>query len=131
MPHLDLGARWRSTESSLRVRWAAHLDQADAARRIESLLRMHGHPISFEVFDRRFTLCEPQVPGVQGDPDIAVVLGEAECRLFYVAQRERGALSALFRPRSHPRCGTRLSGRAIGSTGPDYASEAVTHRDPS
>ncbi len=109
MANLTIVNRWRLSEASLRIRWAAHLDQVETAKRIESLLRRQGHPIRFEVFDRSFTLCEPDVPGVKGDPDIAIVLGEAELSLYFVAQRERGALSAFFRARIHPRCRARFS----------------------
>ena len=78
---------------SLAARLSARLDRAALAGRIEALLRDHGAPIAYEVFGREFLLCAPALPGVRGDPDVALVLGDAEHALFVVAQRERGGLS--------------------------------------
>ncbi len=130
MVQLNIGNRWRSSEASLRIRWAAHLDQVETGQRIESLLRRQGHPIRFEVFDRSFTLCEPDVPGVKGDPDIAIVLGEAELSLYFVAQRERGALSALSVHESIHDAVRDFLGRAMDNSGPVHVSQTVVLRVP-
>lgn len=95
MRPLLLTNRWTNLSNSLRIRVASLVDRAETARRIEALLRQHGDPIAYEVFDREFKLCAPDMPGVSGDPDIAIVIGDAEHDLFFVAQRERGALSSL------------------------------------
>lgn len=92
---LPIANRWIGISNNLRMRVARSVDRAETARRIEALLREHGAPIAFEVFDREFVLCEPHLPGVKGDPDIAIVLGDAEFELFFVAQRERGGLNAV------------------------------------
>ncbi len=81
--------------NNLRIRVSRLIDRPETARRIESLLRQHGHPIAYEVFDREFVLCEPHLAGVQGDPDIAVVIGDAEYDMFFVPSA-RGAGSAPF-----------------------------------
>jgi hypothetical protein len=83
-------ARW---PDSLAARLSARLDRAALALRIEALLRDHGAPIGYALFGREILLCAPALPGVSGDPDIALVLGDAEHGLFVVAQRERGGLS--------------------------------------
>ncbi len=131
MATLDLGARWRPPEAALRIRWAAHVDRDETGERIESLLRRQGHPLSYEVFDRRFTLCAPDVPGVQGDPDIAIVLGEAEFSLFFVAQRERGALSALSVHEAIHDAVRDFLGRAMDHSSPAHVSQTVVLRVPS
>jgi len=95
MPLLTLANRWTNLSNSLRIRSAGLVDRAESARRIEALLTQHGDPVAYEVFDREFVLCAPDVPGISGDPDIAIVIGDAEHDLFFVAQRERGALSSL------------------------------------
>lgn len=87
--------RWTGPSNSLRIRVARSLDRVETSARIEALLRSKGAAIAYEVFDRDFVLCEPHLPGVQGDPDIALVIGDAEHDLFFVAQRERGGLSFL------------------------------------
>ncbi len=91
----SIGNRWTSTFREPGRRMARALDRAAVSRRLEALLRREGEPIAYEVFGRRFVLCEPEVPGVQGDPDIMLILGDAEHDLFIVAQQERGALSAV------------------------------------
>ncbi|MDP2800728.1 MAG: hypothetical protein Q8O26_02485 [Phreatobacter sp.] len=95
MTPLVLSGRWDGPSNSLRIRVARALDRLETATRIEVLLRQHGAPIAYEVFDRSFVLCEPALPGVSGDPDISIVIGDAEHDLFFVAQRERGGLSSL------------------------------------
>jgi len=92
---LSLTGRWTGPSNSLRLRVSRGLDRAETARRIETLLRRHGAPIAYEVFGRDFVLCAPDLPGVAGDPDIAIVLGDAEHELFFVAQRERGGLGPI------------------------------------
>jgi hypothetical protein len=87
--------RWTGPSNNLRIRVARSLDRVETSARIEALLRSKGAPIAYEVFDRSFVLCEPHLPGVQGDPDIALVIGDAEHDLFFVAQRERGGLRFL------------------------------------
>lgn len=126
---VDIDNRWRGLASSLRRRWAERVDRDQTAMRIEALLRAHGHPIAFEVFERHFILCEPQVPGVQGDPDIAIVLGDAEFDLFFVAQRERGALSGVSVHESVHDAVRDFLGRAMGGTGGSYVHGSVVHRD--
>ncbi|CAH0287226.1 hypothetical protein [Roseomonas sp. CECT 9278] len=74
-------------------RLSARLDRAALAGRLAALLRDHGAPIGYTLFGDDFLLCAPALPGVAGDPDIALVLGDADHGLFVVAQRERGALS--------------------------------------
>lgn len=95
MTPLSLSNRWTNPSNNLRIRWAQAVDQGVTATRIESLLRRHGAPMAYEVFDRQFCLCAPELPDVAGDPDIALVLGEAEFKLFFVAQRERGGLGSI------------------------------------
>ena len=89
---LPIANRWTGLSNSLRVRLARQVDRAETARRIEALLRENGPPLAYEVFDRSFDLCPPGTPGPSGFPDITVVIGDAEHDLFFVAQRERGAL---------------------------------------
>lgn len=95
MHPLSLANRWTGPSNSLRIRVARLVNRAQTAQRIEALLRHQGDPIAYEVFDRTFILCEPELPGVKGDPDIAIVIGDAEHDLFFVAQRERGGLSSI------------------------------------
>lgn len=85
--------RWTSTFRAPGRRMARALDRSAVAGRVEALLRERGHPIAYEVFGRRFVLCEPALRGVHGDPDILIILGDAEHDLFLVAQQERAALS--------------------------------------
>jgi hypothetical protein len=94
---LRLGSRWTggARAGSLSARMARALDRPRLARGLEEALRRHGAPIGYEVFGHRFLLCAPDAPGVAGDPDLAVVLGDAEDDLFFVAVRERGALGSL------------------------------------
>lgn len=95
MHPLSLANRWIGPSNSLRIRVARLVNRAQTAQRIEALLRQQSDPIAYEVFDRAFILCEPELPGVKGDPDIAIVIGDAEYDLFFVAQRERGGLSSI------------------------------------
>lgn len=88
----DPAARW---PASLAARLSARLDRAALTARIAALLRDHGAPIRYELFGRDILLCAPALPEVVGDPDIALVLGDAVQGLFVVAQRERGALSCV------------------------------------
>lgn len=128
---LSLTNRWTGISSSLRIRVSQLVDRPETARRIESLLRQRGHPIAYEVFDREFILCEPQLPGVQGDPDIAIVIGDAEFDLFFVAQRERGGLSSIS---VHEKIHDALQdflGRAMGASDPSTVSRALAMKDAS
>ncbi len=87
---MKLASRW---PNAMAMRMSARLDRPALARGIEALLRPHGGAIAYEVFGRGFLLCAPEVPGVEGDAGIALVLDDAEHGLFLVAQRERGGLS--------------------------------------
>lgn len=129
MRQLLLANRWTNLSNSLRIRVAGLVDRAETARRIEALLRQHGDPIAYEVFDRDFKLCAPDVPGVNGDPDIAIVIGDAEHDLFFVAQRERGALSALSVHESIHDALRDFLGRAIGTAGPASVSNLLVSKD--
>ena len=90
---LDPASHWadRFREPGRRMNRA--LDRVAVAARLEALLREQGAPIAYQVFGREFLLCAPALPGVQGDPDIMLVLGDAQHDLFFVAQVERGGLS--------------------------------------
>ncbi len=90
-----LDQRWPGTAAGAAParRLAQRLDRARLAQGLEALLRAHGAPIAYELFGRHLLLCAPALPGVAGDPDIALVLADAEHGLFMVAQRERGGLS--------------------------------------
>lgn len=117
MTPITLTNRWVGLSNSLRLRVARAIDRAETAKRIEALLREHGAPIAYEVFDREFVLCEPHLPGVVGDPDIALVIGDAEHELFFVAQRERGGLSGLSVHESLHDAIRNFLGQAIGPSG--------------
>lgn len=125
MNPLPISNRWTGASSSLRIRVARAIDRAETARRIEALLREHGAPIAYEVFDREFVLCEPHLPGVQGDPDIASVIGDAEYDLFFVAQRERGGLSSISVHESLHDAVRDFLGRSIGPSGVQHASSVI------
>jgi hypothetical protein len=130
MPPLILTNRWTGISNSLRIRVARLVDRPETARRIEALLRQHGHPIAYEVFDREFILCEPALPGVIGDPDIAMVIGDAEHDLFFVAQRERGGLSSISVHEGIHNALRDFLGRTIGAAGPSSASSVLAMKDP-
>ncbi|MCU0883591.1 MAG: hypothetical protein MUC44_01375 [Beijerinckiaceae bacterium] len=128
MPPLLLTNRWTSTYSSLRIKVARQLDRPATALKIEALLRQHGHPVAYEVFDHDFVLCEPHLPGVRGDPDIAIVIGDAEHDLFFVAQRERGGLGFVS---VHEAIGQALRDfldRAMGSTSHPHVAAVIVEK---
>jgi hypothetical protein len=129
MPPLPLTNRWTNLSNSLRIRVAKLVDRAETAQRIEILLRRSGHPIAYEVFDRAFILCAPHLPGVSGDPDIAIVIGDAEHDLFFVAQRERGGLSSLSVHESIHDALRDFLGRAIGAIGLSSVSDVIAMKD--
>lgn len=129
MPLLTLANRWTNLSNSLRIRSAGLVDRAESARRIEALLTQHGDPIAYEVFDREFMLCAPDVPGVSGDPDIAIVIGDAEHDLFFVAQRERRALSSLSVHESIHDALRDFLGRAGSAVGLSTISGLVARKD--
>jgi hypothetical protein len=129
MPPLSLANRWTNLSNSLRIRVAGLVDRPETARRIEALLRQHGDPIAYEVFDREFALCAPDLPGVSGDPDIAIVIGDADHHLFFVAQRERGGLRALSVHESVHDALRDFLGRAIGAHGPALVSDVLAMKD--
>ncbi|MBN8533009.1 MAG: hypothetical protein J0L51_02865 [Rhizobiales bacterium] len=121
--------RWTGSSNSLRIRVARELDRAGTSGRIEAVLRAHGAPIAYEVFDRDFVLCEPHLPGVQGDPDIALVIGDAEHELFFVAQRERGGLKFLSVHEAIHDAVRDFLGRAMGAESHMHISGVIATRD--
>ena len=130
MHPLTLTNRWTGISNSLRIRVAGLVDRPETARRIEALLRQQGHPIAYEVFDRAFILCAPHLPGVSGDPDIAIVIGDAEHDLFFVAQRERGGLSSISVHEAIHDALRDFLGRAIGAAGLSAVSGLIARKDP-
>lgn len=130
MHPLTLTNRWTGISNSLRIRVAGLVDRPETARRIEALLRQQGHPIAYEVFDRAFILCAPHLPGVSGDPDIAIVIGDAEHDLFFVAQRERGGLSSISVHEAIHDALRDFLGRAIGAAGLSAVSGLIGRKDP-
>lgn len=128
-PPLTLTNRWTGISNSLRIRSAALVDRPETARRIEALLRAHGDPIAYEVFDREFVLCEPHLPGVSGDPDIAIVIGDAEHCLFFVAQRERGGLSSISLHEAIHDAVRDFLGRSMGGAGFAHSSSIIVNKD--
>lgn len=128
---LPLSRRWTGPSNSLRVRVARLVDRPGTARHLETLLREHGHPIAYEVFDRAFVLCAPALAGVPGDPDIALVIGDAEHDLFFVAQRERGGLGSISVHEAIHDAVRDFLGRAIGASGPPHAPGVIVRDDPS
>lgn len=129
-PPLTLAGRWTHSGNSLRIRWAGMVDREATAARIEAVLREHGAAIAYEIFDRQFCLCAPDIPGVAGDPDIAIVLGNAEFDLFFVAQRERGGLSAVSVHESLEDAVRDALGRAMGAAAFGLEAGLVVRRDP-
>lgn len=83
------GTRWPGSPGGVALsrRLAPRLDRAALARGLEALLRVHGAPIAYELFGHCFA------PDRPGDPDVALVLADAEHDLFMVGQCERGGLS--------------------------------------
>ncbi len=94
-PPLSIADRWTGPSNSLRIRSARRVNRAETARAIEALLREIGPPLAYEVFDLSFDLGEPGPPGAPSYPDITLVVGDAQFDLFFVAQRERGALGRI------------------------------------
>lgn len=129
MPPLSLENRWTNLSNSLRIRVARLVDRAETARRIETLLRQHGDPIAYEVFEREFTLCAPDLPGVSGDPDFAIVIGDAEHDLFFVARRERGALGSLPVHEAIHDALRDFLGRAMGAQGPAFVADVLAMKN--
>lgn len=129
MTPLSLTNRWTGLPSSLRIRVARLVDRSETTRRIETLLREHGDPITYEIFDHRFMLCEPDLPGVQGDPDIAIVIGDAEHDLFFVAQRERGGLSAISVHEAVDDAVRDFLGRVMGRAGHSHVSGVIARKE--
>jgi hypothetical protein len=125
MPALPLAHRWTNLSNSLRVRVSLLVDRPRTARRIQLVLREHGAPIAYEVFEQAFALCEPSLPGVRGDPDIALVIGDAEHDLFFVALRERGALSSLSVHEAIHDAVRDFLGRAIGPAGHAHVARVI------
>jgi hypothetical protein len=129
MPPLIITNRWTGVANSSRMRLASLVDRPETSRRIEALLRQVGANVAYEVFDRDFTLCAPDLPGVAGDPDIALVIGNAEHDLFFVAQRERGGLSAIsIHEAIHDAVGDFIR-RAVGAAGNSHVAGIVALRD--
>jgi hypothetical protein len=128
---LTVKDRWTGLSNSLRIRTARMVDRPETARRIEALLRQSGHPIAYEVFDCAFVLCAPHLPGVQGDPDISIVIGDAEHDLFYVAQRERGGLSFVSVHEAIHDALRDFLWRSTGTSGTLNGSALLAMKDPS
>jgi hypothetical protein len=124
-PPLPIANRWTGLSHSLRVGLARRVDRAETARRIEELLRASGPPLAYEVFDRSFDLCPPGTPGPSGYPDITIVIGDAEHDLFFVAQRERGALGRVSVHESIHDAADDFMRRATGANGPSVSGGIV------
>jgi len=86
LPLSWLGGR---PDTALARRMARTLDRVALAARLRAVLAVHGAPLGYEVFGQDFVL------GGEARPEIAIVIGDAEHDLFFVAQRERGALDAI------------------------------------
>lgn len=91
-PPLPITGRWTGLSNGLRVRLARRFNRAETARRIEALLRQTGAAVAYDVFEHRFDLGVYNTRAASEYPDITLVIGDAEFELFFVAQRERGAL---------------------------------------
>ena len=129
MAPLQLSNRWTNLSNSLRIRWAEAVDREVTAVRIERLLEGHGAPLAYEVFGRAFCLCAPDLPNVAGDPDIAIVLGDAEHQLFFVAQRERGGLDSISIHESINDAVRDFLGRAMGAKAFEHLAGLVAMKD--
>ena len=95
MTGFDPEAHWATPWHGPSARLARSLDRAALVGRLEAVLRRDGAPIAYELFGNGLLLCAPALPDVPGDPDVALVIGDATMDRFFVAQRERGGLGAL------------------------------------
>ncbi len=129
-PPLPIAGRWTGLSNSLRVRLAQRLDRAETARRIEALLREIGAPLAYEVFGRSFDLGADAPFGAWGFPDITIVIGDAEFDLFFVAQRERGALGRISVHESINDAVDDFMRRATDTVGPWGSKRLVVFDDP-
>lgn len=95
MTPFDHGAYWRSTWRSSTARLARQVDRPRIAARVEIAMGRFGAAVGHDVFGRRFLLCAPALPGVPGDAEMEIVLGDAADDLFVVHVRERAATKAV------------------------------------
>ncbi len=123
MVNLTIVNRWRLSEASLRIRWAAHLDQVETAKRIESSCACRdirsGSRSSIEASPcaNRTSRESRAIPTSRSSS------ARRKLSLYFVAQRERGALSAVSVHEIHPRCRARFLGRAMDNSGPGHVSQ--------
>jgi hypothetical protein len=112
---LALERLWHQPPHDLRRRWSRLIDRDALRGDLLALLRIDGQPIAYEVFSEKLAL---------GDEDIAIVIGDAEWDTIYVAQRERGALSAISVHSSGERAVSDFLGRALTMPGETEALAA-------
>ncbi|MCZ8315141.1 hypothetical protein [Phreatobacter sp.] len=129
-PPLPIANRWTGLSNSLRVRCARSVNRAETARALEALLREIGPPLAYDVFDRSFDLGEPGTPGAPSYPDITIVIGDAEHDLFFVAQRERGALGRVSVHESIHDAADDFMRRATDAVGPWSSARIVVFGSP-
>ncbi len=119
VPPLTITNRWTGISNDFRVRLARLVNRDETARRTEALLRQIGAPVAYEVFGHEFALCSPAFP------DIAFVIGDAEHDLFFVAQRERGALGRISVHESVHDAADDFLGRATDSVGRSHIPKII------